>query len=142
MNATLYQFPETLSQEVLDKMHAVKLDIPVIKVEDLAKADGFIFGFPTRFGRAPAQVYAFWDATSSLWYKGELSGKYAGLFTSTATQHGGQETTPFTFIPTLAHHGLLYVPFGYTSGLLNDNSEVMGGSPVSIYFTKEMHSYL
>ncbi|KAI9098742.1 flavoprotein-like protein [Phlyctochytrium arcticum] len=129
VNATLYQVKETLPQEVLDKMHAAKLDIPVLDPKDLANADAFLFGFPTRYGQAAAQMKAFWDATGGLWSAGALVGKYAGCFTSTASQHGGQETTIMTFIPHLVHHGIIFVPLGYQSKVLFDNSEVIGGSP-------------
>ena len=140
VDAQLYQVPETLPKDVLEKMHAAKFDIPVITPADLVKADGFLLGLPTRYGMAPAQVKTFWDATGGLWAKGELAGKYCGMFTSSATQHGGdasqhflirsgQETTILTFMPVLAHHGMLFVPFGYSSGLIGDNSEVLGGSP-------------
>ncbi|KAJ1954160.1 hypothetical protein GGI12_005856 [Dipsacomyces acuminosporus] len=124
-----YQFPETLSDEVLAKMHAPpKPDIPVITVDRLAEADGFLIGMPTRFGTAPAQVRAFFDATGGLWSKGALMGKPAGLFFSTASQHGGQESTAFSLMPNLAHHGIIYVPFGFGHNNLFDNSEVVGGS--------------
>ncbi len=72
--------------------------------------DGFLFGFPTRYGRAPAQVSAFFDRTGGLWASGALIGKFAGTFTSTASQHGGLETTHLTTIPFFVHHGMNYVP--------------------------------
>ncbi|KAI8921077.1 NAD(P)H dehydrogenase (quinone) [Powellomyces hirtus] len=130
VTATLYQVKETLPQEVLDKMHAAKFDhIPILEPKDLANADAFLFGIPTRYGSPAAQVKAFWDATGGLWQSGALVGKYAGVFTSTASQHGGMETTIYTFLPHLAHHGIIYVPLGYQSQVLFDNSEVIGGSP-------------
>ncbi|KAI8320849.1 flavoprotein WrbA [Martensiomyces pterosporus] len=129
VDVELYQFPETLSGEVLSKMHAPpKSNIPVITVDKLTEADGFLFGFPTRFGSAPAQVKAFFDATGGLWAKGALHGKPAGFFFSTGSQHGGQETTVMSFLPNLVHHGILYVPFGFRNTNLFDNSEVVGGS--------------
>ena len=82
--------PETLPSEVLRKMHAQSIDIPEITVAELKEADGLLLGFPTRFGTAPAQMKAFWDATGSLWGTGALAGKYCGLFTSTNNQHGGK----------------------------------------------------
>ncbi|KAI8322512.1 protoplast secreted protein 2 precursor [Martensiomyces pterosporus] len=125
-----YQFPETLSDEILAKLHAApKPDFPVITPEKLAEADGFLFGFPTRYGNAPAQVKAFLDSTGGLWSKGALHGKAAGIFFSTASQHGGQEATAFTFLPNFVHHGVIYVPLGYRSNHLFDNTEVVGGSP-------------
>ncbi|KAI8323834.1 NAD(P)H:quinone oxidoreductase, type IV [Martensiomyces pterosporus] len=129
VDVELYQFPETLSDDVLSKMHAPpKADIPVITVDKLTEADGFLFGFPTRFGTAPAQVKAFFDATGGLWAKGALYGKSAGFFFSTGSQHGGQETTVMSFLPNLVHHGILYVPFGFRNTNLFDTSEVVGGS--------------
>jgi NAD(P)H dehydrogenase (quinone) len=85
VHAVLYQVQETLPQEVLDKMYAQKFDIPIITAADLPKADGYLFGIPTRYGMAPAQVKAFFDSTGGLWAKGELAGKYAGIFTSCAS---------------------------------------------------------
>ncbi|KAJ1935017.1 hypothetical protein FBU59_005515, partial [Linderina macrospora] len=129
VDVQVYQFPETLSDEILGKMHAApKPDIPVITVDKLTEADGFLFGFPTRFGNAPAQVKAFFDATGGLWAKGALYGKAAGFFFSTGSQHGGQETTVLSFLPNLAHHGIAYVPLGFKNPHLSDNSEVVGGS--------------
>ncbi|KAI8888295.1 benzoquinone reductase [Backusella circina FSU 941] len=97
VDAKIYQVPETLSDEILTKMHAPpKPDVPVITVADLNDADGFLFGIPTRFGTMPAQIKAFLDATGGLWASGGLAGKFAGTFFSTASQHGGQETTAFT----------------------------------------------
>ena len=92
--------PEILPQEVLDKMHAPPkpADVPVIDAATLAEADGFVFGFPTRFGMMCAQFKAFLDSTGGLWQKGALAGKPASLFTSTGTQGGGQETTLLTAI--------------------------------------------
>ncbi|KAJ2360273.1 hypothetical protein H4S02_009503 [Coemansia sp. RSA 2611] len=125
-----YQIAETLSEEILTKMHAApKPDIPVLNPKDLPEADGYLFGFPTRYGTTPAQVKTFFDATGGLWTKQALAGKPAGFFFSTASQHGGQEVTVFTSLPILAHHGMIFVPFGYGHANLFDNSEVIGGSP-------------
>jgi NAD(P)H dehydrogenase (quinone) len=74
------------------------------------RTQGFLLGFPTRYGRTPAQVSAFFDATGGLWASGALIGKFGAIFTSTASQHGGQETTALTTIPFFAHHGILFVP--------------------------------
>ncbi|KAJ2653781.1 hypothetical protein IWW42_000271 [Coemansia sp. RSA 1085] len=124
-----YQIAETLSDEILAKMHAApKLDIPVLNPKNLPEADGYLFGFPTRYGTTPAQVKAFFDATGGLWTQQALSGKPAGFFFSTASQHGGQEVTVFTSLPILAHHGIIFVPLGYSNPHLFDNSEVIGGS--------------
>lgn len=92
---TLKQVPETLPSEVLEKMQAPpKGEAPIIEPNELAEADGLLFGFPTRFGMMCAQFKAFLDATGSLWRTQSLSGKPAGIFYSTASQGGGQETTP------------------------------------------------
>jgi NAD(P)H dehydrogenase (quinone) len=127
----LYQVPETLPAEVLEKMHAPpKPDVPVITAKDLPDADGFIFGFPTRFGTFPAQFKAFLDSTGQLWQSGALVGKPCGLFTSTATQNGGQETTLLTAITVLTHHGMIFVPVGYSfGGGMFDVDVAHGGSP-------------
>ncbi|KAL9536985.1 hypothetical protein MBANPS3_012186 [Mucor bainieri] len=126
----LFQVPETLSDEILEKLHAPpKPDIPVITVDALTEADAFLFGVPTRFGTFPAQMKSFLDATGALWATGALSGKFAGTFFSTASQHGGQETTAYTLLTYFAHHGLNYVPLGFANSNLFDNTEVVGGSP-------------
>ncbi|CAL8471233.1 g10775 [Coccomyxa elongata] len=126
----LYQVPEILSPDILAKMHAPpKPDVPVLDVHDLPNADGFIFGFPTRYGNMPAQFKAFWDATGSLWQKGSLIGKPVTFFTSTASQGGGQETTIHTALPNVVHHGMIYVPPGYGFGApMYGLDEVRGGS--------------
>lgn len=113
----LYQVPELLDQSILDKMHAPpKPDVPIITASMLTDADGFVFGFPTRFGMMAAQMKAFFDSTGQLWQKGALAGKPASMFTSTACQGGGQEVTLLTAITQLVHHGMIYVPQGYTAG--------------------------
>ncbi|KAJ7582570.1 flavoprotein-like protein [Mycena floridula] len=128
----IYQVPETLSQEILAKMYAPpKPDYPIITPEILASYNSFLFGIPTRYGNFPAQWKAFWDSTGGLWGSGGLAGKYAGVFVSSAGLGGGQESTALASISTLAHHGILYVPFGYSHAFkqLTDLSEVHGGSP-------------
>ncbi|KAJ1948818.1 hypothetical protein FBU59_001420, partial [Linderina macrospora] len=130
VSVEIYQVPETLSDEILTKMHAPpKADYPVITADKLAEADGFLFGIPTRYGTAAAQVKSFFDSTGQLWAKGALQGKLGGFFFSTASQHGGQETTAMTFLPNFAHHGIVFVPLGYKNPNLHINSEVVGGSP-------------
>ncbi|GAA5940907.1 uncharacterized protein JCM15063_000916 [Sporobolomyces koalae] len=125
----IYRFPEILSDEVRGKMHAgPHLDHPEITPDDLLKYDGFIFGAGTRYGRMPAAVSAFFDQTGGLWAKGALFGKMATVFTSTASQHGGQETTALTTIPFFAHHGIIYVPSGFAAPELTDLGEIVGGS--------------
>jgi len=126
----IYQVAETLSQEILDKMQAPpKPDLPIITPEKLAEADGFLFGFPTRFGSMAAQFKAFLDSTGQLWFTNKLNGKFAGIFTSTATQHGGQESTVFTAVSYLAHHGVNFVPMGNGLKYFGETSEVIGGGP-------------
>ncbi|KAJ3285736.1 hypothetical protein HDU79_007102 [Rhizoclosmatium sp. JEL0117] len=128
--AKLFRVPETLPAEVLAKMHAATFDnIPVITPDDLTKADGFLFGFGGRFGGAPAQVKAFWDSTGGLWATGALAGKFGGAFTSTATQHGGQETNIFSFLPNYVHHGIIFVPLGFGPKGISGVDEVTGGTP-------------
>lgn len=126
----LYQVAETLPAEVLEKMHAPpKPEVPVLNPKDLVNADGFMFGFPTRFGLMPAQMKAFFDATGGLWQSGALHMKPAGVFTSTSTLGGGQETTIMTSVAVLAHHGMIYVPTGYSyGGPLFDTQVARGGS--------------
>jgi len=140
--ARLIQVPETLSKEVLAKMHAPEKDksVPTISFgpggentvtveEALVNCDGILFGYPTRFGGMPAQVKAIWDATGGLWMKGSLIGKPIGVFFSTGTQSGGQETTALTSLTNYIHHGMLFVPIGYSSPLLGNMDEIHGGSP-------------
>jgi NAD(P)H dehydrogenase (quinone) len=112
--------PETLPEEVLGKMGAAPMreDHPVISPRDLADADGLLLGFPTRFGMMAAQMKAFLDATGGLWQSQALAGKPAGVFLSTGTQGA---------VTQLTHHGMLFVPLGYTFGAGVD--EIRGGSP-------------
>jgi len=130
--ADLYQVAETLPDAVLTKMHAPpKSEIPIITPDILKSYDAFLLGIPTRYGNFPAQWKAFWDSTGGLWQSGGLWGKYAGLFISTGTSGGGQESTAIAAMSTLAHHGIIYVPLGYatTFPILADLSEARGGSP-------------
>ncbi|KAF7727741.1 hypothetical protein EC973_007200 [Apophysomyces ossiformis] len=125
----IFQVEETLTEDILQKMHApVKPDLPIITVDKLTEPDGIIFGIPTRFGTMPAQMKALLDATGKLWATGALSGKFAGTFFCTASQHGGQETTALTTVTYFAHHGMIYVPFGFANAHLFDVNEVVGGS--------------
>lgn len=103
---------------------------PVIESPDaLATYDAIIVGAPTRYGRMPSQMAAFWDTTGGLWAKGALVGKVGGAFTSTASQHGGQETTLFSIITNLLHHGLSIVGLDYGFQGQMGVDEVLGGSP-------------
>jgi len=130
--ADIYQVAETLPEEVLTKMHAPpKSDYPIAEPETLLKYDAFLLGIPTRYGNFPAQWKAFWDKTGQIWSSGGYWGKYAGLFVSTGTQGGGQESTNIAAMSTLTHHGITYVPLGYKAsfGQLANLSEIHGGSP-------------
>ncbi|KAH6675567.1 flavoprotein-like protein [Halenospora varia] len=132
IEADLYQVPETLPQDVLTKMHAPpKSDIPEITAAKLEEYDAFLFGIPTRYGNFPAQWKTFWDTTGGQWAKGGYWGKYAGIFVSSGTPGGGQESTAIAAMSTLAHHGIIYVPLGYKTAFpqLANLSEVRGGSP-------------
>jgi len=126
--------PETLPEEVLKKMGAVEPQkafayIPVCKVEELASAEAIIFGTPTRFGNMCGQMRQFLDATGQLWANGALVGKVGSVFTSSATQHGGQESTILSFHITLLHQGMVIVglPYAFQGQMRID--EITGGSP-------------
>lgn len=126
------QVAETLPADVLTKMHAPPKDanVPVITdPTELEAFDGIIFGTGTRFGMIPAQLKAFFDSTGGVWQKGGFIGKTAGLFFSTGTQGGGQETTALTFVTQLTHHGMIFVPIGYSDPALFNMDEIHGGSP-------------
>lgn len=113
-------------------MHAPpKSSYPVIDTHKLLEYDAVLFGIPTRYGNFPAQWKAFWDRTGGIWASGGYWGKYAGLFISTGTPGGGQESTAIASMSTLAHHGFVYVPLGYKNvfPLLANLDEVHGGSP-------------
>jgi NAD(P)H dehydrogenase (quinone) len=130
----LRRVPETLPAEVLQKMGAVDAQkafasIPICKVDELASADAIIFGTPTRFGNMCGQMRQFLDATGQLWSQGALVGKVGSVFASTATQHGGQESTLLSFHITLLHQGLVVVglPYAFQGQMRND--EITGCSP-------------
>ncbi|KAL6232392.1 hypothetical protein BDW75DRAFT_217894 [Aspergillus navahoensis] len=108
-----------------------KSEYPVAVPDTLKEYDAVLFGIPTRFGNFPAQWKAFWDATGGIWAAGGYWGKYAGLFVSTGTPGGGQESTCLAAMSTLAHHGMIYVPLGYKTvfPLLSNLDEIHGGSP-------------
>ncbi|XP_012491698.1 probable NAD(P)H dehydrogenase (quinone) FQR1-like 2 [Gossypium raimondii] len=132
VEAVLYRVPETLPADVLDHMKAPSKnpEVPEIKAAELAEADGVLFGFPTRFGCMAAQMKAFFDSSGQLWKEQTLAGKPAGFFVSTGTQGGGQEATAWTAITQLAHHGMLFVPIGYTFGAgMFKMDSIRGGSP-------------
>jgi len=120
-------------KKLLESEHAKKAleqqkDIPFCTLEDLKTADGIIFGTPTRYGNMTSQMKALFDQTAELWMKGAFEGKPAGIFTSTATTHGGQETTGFTMMAPLLHLGMIIVGVPYsTPGMLH--TEGRGGTP-------------
>lgn len=132
--AVLRRVPETLSTDVLAKMGAVEAQkslsaIPFATVEELESADAIIFGTPTRFGNMCGQMRQFLDATGGLWMKGALVGKVGSVFTSSATQHGGQESTILSFHTTLLHHGMVVVGLPYAFAGQMGVTEITGGSP-------------
>ncbi|KAI2604127.1 putative benzoquinone reductase [Hypoxylon fragiforme] len=132
--ADLFQIPETLSKEVLAKLYAPGPATDVTVLSDpstLESYDAFLIGIPTRYGNFPAQWRVWWDQTGKQWQSGGFYGKMAGLFISTASLGGGQESTALAAMSTFAHHGIIYVPFGYAKafGALTDLSEVHGGGP-------------
>ena len=130
----IYQVAELVPESTLERMGAkaarqVFAHIPLAKVEQLPEADAILFGTPTRFGNMCAQMRNYLDQTGQLWLKGSLIGKVGSVFTSTATQHGGQETTITSFHTTLLHQGMVIVGVPYSEqGLLN-MKEITGGSP-------------
>ena len=122
---------ETAPKEIVEGMH-YKTDTahPLIESPDaLAGYDAIVVGAPTRFGRMPSQMAAFWDATGGLWMSGALVGKVGAAFTSTASQHGGQETTLFSIITNLFHQGMTIVGLDYGFKGQMGVSDVLGGSP-------------
>ena len=126
--------PETLSEEILRKMGAIEpqkvfAHIPICNVDELASADAIIFGTPTRFGNMCGQMRQFLDATGQLWAKGSLVGKVGSVFTSSNTQHGGQESTILSFHITLLHQGMVIVGLPYTFQGQMRMDEITGGSP-------------
>ena len=132
--AVLRRVPETLPEAVIEQMGAVdaqkaQAQVPVCTVEELAEADAVIFGTPTRFGNMCGQMRQFLDATGQLWAQGALVGKVGSVFTSSATQHGGQESTILSFHVSLLHHGFVIAGLPYTFQGQMGVDEVTGGSP-------------
>lgn len=130
----LLQVPELVPEDVLVKSgakaaRAAFAHVPFANVDRLVHADAIIFGTGTRFGNMTAQMRNFLDQTGGLWAKGSLVGKVGSVFTSTATQHGGQETTITSFHTTLLHHGMIVVGVPYAEQRLTDMSEITGGTP-------------
>lgn len=130
----LRRVPETLSEEILGKMGALEAQkafshVPVATVDELAEADAIIFGTPTRFGNMCGQMRQFLDATGQLWASGALVGKVGSVFASSATQHGGQESTILSFHITLLHQGFVIVGLPYAFQGQSRIDEITGGSP-------------
>jgi NAD(P)H:quinone oxidoreductase type IV len=131
---SVYQVPELVSPEALERTGAKAAreafaHIPVAVPDKLVEADAIIFGTPTRFGMMTAQMRNFLDQTGKLWMSGGLIGKVGSVFTSTATQHGGQETTITSFHATLLHQGMIVVGVPYSEKGLTNMNEITGGSP-------------
>lgn len=126
----LKRVPETIPEEQARAI-GVKVDqaAPVAVPAELGDYDAIIFGTPTRFGNMTAQMRQFLDQTGGLWMKGALIGKVGSVFTSSGTQHGGQESTILTFHPTLLHHGMVIVGLPYSCADQTRIDEVNGGSP-------------
>jgi NAD(P)H dehydrogenase (quinone) len=132
--AVLKRVPETLPQDVLAQMGALEAQktmahVPIAEVSDLETAEAIVFGTPTRFGNMCGQMRQFLDATGQLWLKGALVGKVGSVFVSTATQHGGQESTLLGFHVTLLHQGMVVVGLPYAFGGQMNNGEITGGAP-------------
>lgn len=131
------QVKEILSDDIIAKMGATEAKkafahVPVATIDDLSEPDAVIFGTPTRFGNMSASMRAFLDATGGLWMKGTLIGKVGSVFTSTATQHGGQESTILSFHTTLLHQGMVIVGLPYSEQRQMTMNEISGGSPYGV----------
>ena len=126
--------PEQISPEVLEQIGAgpaqrEMADVPIATLDDLVAADGIIFGTGTRFGNMSSQMKSFLDQSGGLWAKGSLVGKVGSVFTSTGTQHGGQETTIVSFHMVLMHHGMIVVGLPYSFQGQSSMDDITGGSP-------------
>jgi NAD(P)H dehydrogenase (quinone) len=131
---SLYQVAELVPDDVLEKYgakaaKAAFAKVPVATVDQLPEANAIIFGTPTRFGNMAAQMRNFLDQTGQLWLKGSLIGKVGSVFASTATQHGGQETTITSFHSTLLHQGMVVVGVPYSESGLLHMGDISGGTP-------------
>lgn len=131
--ADMYRVEETLPAQALEKLNAPPKpeDIPVVGKEVLENYDAFLFGIPTRYGNVPAQWASFWDKTGGLWVKGTLDGKAAGVFVSTASFGGGQDSTIKNCLDYLSHHGMIIIPLGYNKCFaeLSNIDELHGCGP-------------
>jgi len=122
--------PETLAPEVAAKLgYKADQKAPIATVDELKDYDAIIFGSGTRFGTVTSQLRSFIDQTGGLWFTGALVGKVGSVFTSSATQHGGQESTILGFVPTLLHHGMVVVGLPYAFAGQMGVDEIKGGSP-------------
>ena len=130
VQVTVKRVPELVREDVAKKA-GMKLDqdAPIAEPGELADYDAIVFGAPTRFGNMAAQMRNFLDQTGGLWMKGALVGKVGSVFTSTASQHGGQETTIVSFHATLMHHGMVVVGVPYSCRELSTMDEISGGTP-------------
>jgi NAD(P)H dehydrogenase (quinone) len=131
---SLFQVAELIPDEVLEKIgakgaRAAFAHVPVIQPDQLKEADAIIFGTPTRFGNICSQMANLLDQTGQLWMSGALIGKVGSVFTSTASQHGGQETTIRSLHTTLLHHGMVIVGVPYSEPRLVNMTEISGGTP-------------
>jgi len=122
--------PETAPAEIAKAAHfKLEQKAPIASIEDLGNYDAVIIGCPTRFGRMPSQMASFLDQAGGLWMRGALNGKVGGAFTSTASQHGGQEVTLFSIITNLLHFGMTIVGLPYSHTGMMTLDEIVGGSP-------------
>jgi NAD(P)H dehydrogenase (quinone) len=133
-NVSLFQVKETLPDDVLTKMGALEAKkawahVPTIQAPQLADADAIIFGIPTRYGLVVTPMQTLFDATGQLWAQGKLTGKLGSIFTSTATQHGGQETTIVHAHTFCFHQGMVIVGVPYACPNLSNMNEITGGTP-------------
>jgi NAD(P)H dehydrogenase (quinone) len=134
VEVNIYRVQETVPEDILIKSGAKKAQesfkhLPIATLDSLKQADAIIFGTPTRFGMMAAQMRQFLDTTGGIWVRGELVGKIGSVFTTTSSQHGGQESTILSFHTTLLHHGMIIVGLPFTLPALNDTSSVHGGTP-------------
>lgn len=130
VEVAIRRVPDLVPEEVARKAGArLDQEAPIATVDELPQYDAIVFGTPTRFGNMCAQMRNFLDQTGRLWMGGGLVGKVGSVFTSTATQHGGQETTITSFHSTLLHHGMIVVGVPYSCVDLMEMAEITGGSP-------------
>ena len=134
VTANIFRVPELMTEEQLKRAGAQEAQdkfshIPIADTQSLTMADAIIFGTPTRFGNMCSQMRNFLDQTGKLWLEGALIGKVGSVFSSTASQHGGQETTITSFHTTLLHHGMIIVGTPYSEKRLLEMNEISGGTP-------------